>query len=361
MAESELKQRNRHVHLKVKSDSVEKRERAPSTSKRLYKPVSKADRYSVLFSSSLLTLLYFVNSRWPQYTTKFVRLQYEYPDSPGSYDIGFDDAFIVVTFIVIFCLVRSFLVEFILKPFARHRLKTTSLKSLQRFGEQGWSVVYYSCSWTYGFYLYKKSPYYFNIEHIYLGWPHDKLSGLFKIYYLVQIASWLQQIVVLNVEQRRKDYWQMFAHHIITVLLTTGSYYYYFTRIGHVILISMDIVDVLLSSAKMLKYCGFSTACDYMFSLFFLFWVVLRHIVYNYITYQSWARAEILMADGECIAGAVQKICWTPFIINSFIALLVGLQVITCIWMYLIVKVLIKVVRGIGADDVRSDEDDDTD
>ena len=38
--------------------------------------------------------------------------------------------------------------------------------------------------------------------------------------------------------------------------------------------------------------------------------------------------------------------------------LLGGLQIITCIWMYLISKVAYKVVIGVGAEDVRSDEDD---
>ena len=38
--------------------------------------------------------------------------------------------------------------------------------------------------------------------------------------------------------------------------------------------------------------------------------------------------------------------------------LLGGLQIITCIWMYLILKVAYKVVTGSGAEDVRSDEDD---
>lgn len=354
---AELRQR-RSSAIKGDKQARKPRARTISTSKRHYQPISKVDRYLVLISSCLLGALFILNSLWPEYTNKFVHLQYEYENSPGKYDIGVDDLYIVVTFIVIFCLVRSFLVEFILKPFARSKFKMNSLKSLQRFGEQGWSMFYYLFSWLFGFYLYTQSPYFLNIDHIYLGWPHDKLSGLFKTYYLIQIASWLQQILVLNLEERRKDFWQMFAHHIITVALTTGSYYYYFTRIGHVILILMDIVDVLLSSAKMLKYCGFSTVCDYMFCVFLIFWVALRHVVYNYITYQTWVRAETLMADGECVAGLVQKRCWTPTVVNIFLALLGGLQIITCIWMYLILKVLVKVLKGIGAEDVRSDEED---
>ena len=36
----------------------------------------------------------------------------------------------------------------------------------------------------------------------------------------------------------------MFSHHIITCLLIIGSYYYYYFRIGHLILMIMDSVDI---------------------------------------------------------------------------------------------------------------------
>lgn len=67
-----------------------------------------------------------------------------------------------------------------------------------------------------------------------------------KWYYLVQLAFWLQQILVVNVEEKRKDYAQMFTHHIITSALVIFSYAYYQTKVGNTILCLMDIVDILL-------------------------------------------------------------------------------------------------------------------
>ena len=77
-------------------------------------------------------------------------------------------------------------------------------------------------------------------------WPVLEVSGLFKWYYLAQLAFWLQQIFVLHIEDRRKDHYQMFAHHIITSFLIVGSYIYHMMRAGNVILCTMDIVDILL-------------------------------------------------------------------------------------------------------------------
>ncbi len=67
-----------------------------------------------------------------------------------------------------------------------------------------------------------------------------------KRYYLIQFAFWAQQIVVVNIEERRKDYHQMLTHHLITCFLIFASYAHHLTRVGNVILCLMDIVDVIL-------------------------------------------------------------------------------------------------------------------
>lgn len=60
-------------------------------------------------------------------------------------------------------------------------------------------------------------------------------------------AVYIQQILVLHIEERRKDYVQMFAHHIITTLLMSFSYVFNYTRVGNAILCTMDLVDIILS------------------------------------------------------------------------------------------------------------------
>jgi acyl-CoA-dependent ceramide synthase len=63
---------------------------------------------------------------------------------------------------------------------------------------------------------------------------------------LAQIAFWIETMIALNIEKRRKDYWHMFAHHVITILLIVTSYASNFTRVGNLILCQMDLVDILL-------------------------------------------------------------------------------------------------------------------
>lgn len=95
-------------------------------------------------------------------------------------------------------------------------------------------------------YLYYNSSYWMTLEPLMAHFPTRSISGAMKCYYLIQYAYWLQQLVIVNIEERRKDHWQMFSHHVITAALLLGSYSFYLTKAGHVILILMDGVDILL-------------------------------------------------------------------------------------------------------------------
>lgn len=90
------------------------------------------------------------------------------------------------------------------------------------------------------------SSYWLNFEELWSTWPSRQISGELKWYYLVQLAFWLQQLLAINLEKRRKDYSQMFTHHIVTSFLMYVAYTYRWTKVGHVVLVIMDVVDFLL-------------------------------------------------------------------------------------------------------------------
>lgn len=62
---------------------------------------------------------------------------------------------------------------------------------------------------------------------------------------LLQWAFWIQQVLVIHIEDRRKDHWQMLSHHFITIALIAASYAYHQTRVGNLILVLMDVVDLV--------------------------------------------------------------------------------------------------------------------
>ncbi|KAG7697607.1 hypothetical protein KL930_000338 [Ogataea haglerorum] len=305
----------------------------------------------------LIDIAIFGLSYYYPWFSKFYTLQYRYPHS-DFYDMGIDDSYFLIFSVLNLVLIRSFCMLYILKPIARS-FQMYKLKAIQRFKEQGWSFIYFSLSWSFGFHLYLHSDYYLDCDKFYESWPNDKMSASFKAYYLIQTACWLQQMIVLHIEEKRKDHYQMFSHHIITSLLCIGSYAYYFTKIGHVIFLLMDIVDVFLSFAKILKYCGYQTFCDIMFAVFMISYIALRHVVYNYLFYHAYKNAYKMHGTCEELAPLGDyKICYSNATVNIFLSLLGGLQLITIFWMFLIAKVAYRVISGDSADDVRSDDSD---
>lgn len=321
--------------------------------------LAQVERNQIRISRTLLLLLYVVHVCYPPFTpvtSKFIHLQYPV-DETKYYDIGLEDVYYVINWVITLTFLRSYTMQYILAPMAQ-KLGIRLKKARVRFAEQGWCFIYYLASFVFGAIIYWHSPYFMNVDNIYRGWPHYHMTKYFKIYYLMLMGFWIQQIFVLHIEAPRKDHWQMLSHHIITVALIVTLYYYYFTRIGNLVLMIMDLVDVFLAAAKLLKYAGHRVACDAMFIVFLVLWVTLRHGVYNYLFWHAKTKAVSLMTLAECVAGMGQKRCWNTRIVNMFLGMLGGLQLITLIWMFMIAKVAYKVVTGSGAEDVRSDEDD---
>ncbi len=90
------------------------------------------------------------------------------------------------------------------------------------------------------------SHYWFTTQEYFTNYPETRLTPLFKYYYLIEFSFWMQQILTLNLEAKRKDYYQMFGHHILTCILMVSSYMQHTTRIGHAILVTMDFADIFL-------------------------------------------------------------------------------------------------------------------
>ncbi|KAG5928516.1 hypothetical protein E4U42_000499 [Claviceps africana] len=338
-------------------------------------------RKQISLSANLLALLFLCHSLIPKarsHTQKYFQLAY-FNAKSGEYGIGCEDVYFLSFCIVLFTLLRAGFMEYILSPFAKMQ-GVTKKKDQVRFTEQAWLLVYYSVFWTMGMYIYCKSPYYLNMRAIWTDWPHREVDGLMKGYVLAQWAFWLQQIIVINIEERRKDHWQMFSHHIITTLLISSCYCYRLTRVGNVILVIMDVVDLFLPAAKCLKYAGYNAICDAMFVVFMLSWLIARHILYIMVCWSVYAHTSEVIPFG-CFTGSddhligpeappsgmmwmvepfissTGRLCHTELVKWCFLAPLLLLQGITIYWFTMILRVALKVIRGDGAEDSRSDHE----
>ncbi|KAI0677068.1 longevity assurance proteins LAG1/LAC1 [Trametes maxima] len=227
-------------------------------------------------------------------------------------------------------------------------------RSVIRFAEQGWSVVYYTGMIPFGLYIHRQLPTHaLNPINVWPGYPHIPLAGPIKFYYMVQTAFYLHQILIINAEARRKDHWQMMTHHVITVVLMIGSYFYNYTRVGCLIMVLMDWCDIIFPLAKMFRYLGMSTICDATFVLFLVSWLITRHALFLLTIKATWEAWYTVPRIWDPSRGHFM----TKEIYFGFFAMLVVLQIIQLVWFWMICRVAYRVVTGQGAQDTRSDDE----
>lgn len=306
-----------------------------------------------------------------------------YGTNGSHFEKGPDDALFVLAWIGIFAVAQwawGRMMHRLAPRFtvADHNEKSRGAVSA-RFAEQSFLCIYYILSVSAGIFIWANEKYFpFRSHEFWTDQPVARLTGFVKAYYLVQIGFWVQQLATLalltRANERRKDHWAMTTHHIITTLLLVSSYAVHLTRIGNAVLVIMDTADVFLCLAKCLKYLGkrFQTVCDATFGAFVFVWLVTRHGLYFWIM-------RSIFVDGTKYT-TFPNALWDPYlgrqfrtaddykrpgtymdyyvIVPVYLTLLVALQSLLIFWFSLILKVVIKVVRGQGAEDVREDEDD---
>ncbi|GAA5974835.1 hypothetical protein JCM21900_003295, partial [Sporobolomyces salmonicolor] len=108
--------------------------------------------------------------------------------------------------------------------------------------------------------------------------------------------------------------------------------------------------------AKLFKYANKPQLSDATFAVFLVSWIVTRHVIFGMIIWRLVAEAPTVIElkwqpdEGYFFDRTVQ-VC--------FVLLLVALQVILCIWLGMILRVLWNMFRGGSAEDTRSDDEDD--
>lgn len=311
-----------------------------------------------------------------------------YPtEQPGQYGQGPRDMYLVGSCIVYLTAFRAFMLDYVLMPIASY-CGIGRRKGRVRFAEQAYMLTYYTIYWLWGLYLFvQDTPASVNsteslLISMWRDFPRLTMPLGIKLYYLTQFAFWIQQIVVIHLEEARKDHYQMLTHHFVTCSLMLGSYGYRQWRVGNAILVCMDSVDLALPLAKILRYLGMQAACDCMFGVFVVTWVAARHVAYMAIVWSIHAHVNVKTMPyglystntGERLSTSggqnlmdnlmqpitrpdAKTVSFNPNIKNLFLGLLLALQGITIVWFIMIVRVVVRVIRGQGADDTRSDDE----
>ncbi|EGG17244.1 ceramide synthase [Cavenderia fasciculata] len=250
----------------------------------------------------------------------------------------------------LFFLVRFFYQHYFLKPLA---LSYNIRKSnVPRFLENGWYSLYYITFQLFGTYVYMQEGWsIFPTMNIWIGWPVQPFTTLFRTYYLLELSFYLHCTIALFFETRRKDFYQMLTHHITTFFLVGASYWYRYHRIGLAILWIHNISDIFLYSAKALNYIQKETkdpAAYFLAEMLFVGFAV------------TFFFARLLFLPFVLVRSTLFEAFYVstqfPLFYPTNVAL-VTLLILHLFWFYLVLRIVFKKFQGGQVDDIRSDSD----
>ncbi|KAF9055431.1 longevity assurance proteins LAG1/LAC1 [Hymenopellis radicata] len=281
------------------------------------------------------------------------------PDDP-RYQKGYYDLTFIAYYIVFWSMVRQVITINICRPIARY-FGIRKAAKLERFGEQGYAMIYFLVMGYWGYRIMGQLPtFWYRTEYFFIDYPHWDMKPELKRYYLMQMAYWCQQflILVLGLEKPRKDYAELVAHHFVTIWLVGWSYLVNLTLIGNAVYMSMDIPDSSLALSKLLNYMQKDRAKTIAFALLIVLWTYFRHILNLVILWSVWFDFELIPETSRVWdpAAGYWMPAWMRYQIFIPIALL---QALNLFWYYLIMRILVRTLLYSKLDDERSDDEDD--
>ncbi|KDQ29361.1 hypothetical protein PLEOSDRAFT_1038998, partial [Pleurotus ostreatus PC15] len=278
------------------------------------------------------------------------------------YQKGYLDLLFIAYYIVFWSCIRQIITVNICKRIC-HYFGIKKQVKIERFGEQGYAFVYFAFFGAWGFRIMSQLPsFWYRTEHFWLNYPHWDMKPELKCYYLVQMAYWWQQLIVmvLGLEKPRKDYRELVAHHAVTLWLVGWSYLVNLTFIGNAVYMSMDIPDTFLAFSKLLNYLQRETAKMVVFAgllvtwSYFRLWLNLRILwsVWNEFDLIPYAAKQWYPESGAWLVWWMKYQIFTPLLLLEFLNLF---------WYYLILRIAYRAITTNTATDDRSDDEDEGD
>ncbi|KAJ8519399.1 hypothetical protein ONZ45_g3665 [Pleurotus djamor] len=278
------------------------------------------------------------------------------------YQKGYLDLVFVAYHVIFWSCIRQIVTVNLCRRVARYFGIKKEAK-LDRFGEQGYALVYFGFFAIWGLRIMSQLPtWWYNTKYYWIGYPHWDMKPELKRYYLMQMAYWFQQLIVLllKLEKPRKDYNELVAHHFVTLWLVGWSYLVNLTLIGHSVYLSMDLPDTLLALSKLLNYIQWEMSKYVVFSVLLVAWSYFRLWLNVDILRSVWTEFKLIPSESmqwNPESGA-WLVWWMKYQIFAPLVLLLFLNIF---WWFLIVRIAYRALRTHQATDDRSDDEDDGD
>ncbi|XP_016421807.1 ceramide synthase 2-like isoform X2 [Sinocyclocheilus rhinocerous] len=227
----------------------------------------------------------------------------------------------------------------------RRRRNEERPNKLKKFREASWRFTFYLLAFIAGLAALIDKPWLYKMKEMWAGFPMLPLLPSQYWYYMIELGFYMSLLFSVASDIKRKDFKEQIVHHVATILLISFSWCVNYIRAGTLIMLVHDASDYLLESAKMFNYAGWRKACNYIFIVFAVIFIITRLIIFPFwILHCTWVYPVTV---------------YPPFFGYYFFnGLLFVLQCLHIFWAVLILRMAIKFLPGNNiVEDERSDRE----
>ncbi|CUG89946.1 transmembrane protein, putative [Bodo saltans] len=230
-------------------------------------------------------------------------------------------------------------------------ISRTNKKKQRKFANQLWLFSFYAGNAIFGYYVQYDKPWFSvpqTLDHVrefFTGFP-DEPYPLMIFYYSLSFAFYASELVSLFIETKRSDFWEYVVHHIVTIILFVMTYAAREHNMGVYVIFLHDASDIFLCLAKCCHYVNFQAGVNVGVGLFMAGFVLFRFMC-----------LPVVITACFYISPVIRKAAVNFYVLAHL--LLFVIQLLHVFWFYLILRMVIRLVRGVKGD-ARSDTDNDT-
>lgn len=169
-----------------------------------------------------------------------------------------------LAFTVFFILLRLAICRFVVRPLGK-AMKFPKENNYTKLEEAVMQVGFYTWAWAYNTsYLVKQYWFWHPIGVFYDGFPRQPLEPEMEFFFALQIGWYLHGVYThFFLDTRKSDFNIMIVHHTVTLSLQYGCFVAGYFRAGMLVMFSMDVCDIFLYAAQILKIVKSGGVVDY--------------------------------------------------------------------------------------------------
>uniref|UniRef100_A0A8C2B3N5 Ceramide synthase 2a n=1 Tax=Cyprinus carpio TaxID=7962 RepID=A0A8C2B3N5_CYPCA len=229
----------------------------------------------------------------------------------------------------------------------RRRRNQERPNQMKKFKEARYRTIPCFCLGSYALHIVcvLQKPWFYEMKEMWTGFPMLELLPSQFWYYMIELGFYMSLLFSVASDVKRKDFKEQIVHHVATILLISFSWCVNYIRAGTLIMLVHDASDYLLESAKMFNYAGWRKACNYIFIVFAVVFMITRLVIFPFwILHCTWVYPVTI---------------YPPFFGYYFFnGLLFVLQCLHIFWAVLILRMAVKFLPGNNiVEDERSDRE----